>query len=1457
MRKIFRIFVWVILSVLFLVLLTYLLLWLPPVQQKIKNIALQEVMKMTHGKISIGNIRFRPFNHLRLEDVYVADLKGDTLFYAGTLDAGFNLFRLRNKQILIHSANLTDFTLRLSKDSVNAPFNFRFLVDAFASDTTQTQDDSKMIVEIDKIHLKNGRISYDILSEPISEPGLFDANHIEIIDLQAKLKLKSLDMENLNVSISNFSLRERSGFTLQELEMAVRSQQKIIFLSDFHLALPQSELRLTEVSFDYSGREWSEIPEGAAYSLAFSSEKCYPGDLAYFYPGLTACTDELRFSGEMKGVFPEIMVPRFEMDYGNHLHLQADACLSDCRQWKEAPFELNLKDAYMDEAGIEQLKNLFPGKETTETTGLLTGWEMIAGKGKIAGSLSGLDLHLDVESGYGQVEISGTGGYVFETNAVNFKLNVATPDFNIRNLLSDTLFGKTALFLTTQGSYSPGNKIDAIAHMDIERFDYKGYAYKDINADANCHGDSLIILFNSFDNNLPVSFSAWVNLEKKQPALHLSALLSGVRLDSLHLLPAYPDSELSGKIELDVEGFDLERMDVNLVIDSLDFSIKSGRFSDFPVVISYIAGANHRKRLNIRSKILTVRGEGQFTYDGIAGSFRSAFPTLFPDEQYAPLSGDPLPEEFNFFVAIRQANHISHLLGMETEIPDSALFVGKYSHVDSILSLNTTAFCLFSKTDTSRFDLSLSNIQNNLSLLLKVKNNSEQYDLDGNMSAEIEFVSDLGTAIPAMNITLKPGSLSLNETAFQIYPAQISVRDKRYEINNFALRHSSSEYLKINGVISEDESDSLIININRFQIETLLSALKNRIPLSGMASGDISVYRAMSQPLLVTRNFSIDNIFFDRTPIGDLKLTSGWNSARQGLALRASLVNADSVSSVISGFVLPARDSLALNADIRGIRLKWFAGYLSETLYGMDGEFGARIKANGKISAPDLSGTAWLKDAVVGVKKLNTLYRISDSVLIEPDRMIFNNFSIYDETKRNSTINGTIRHKGFSNLNPNLTVDFNNFLALNNASQTDSLFYGQLQIDGSLNVSLQNKDWFVQGKLKNGKTNKLMVNIPETAVEAERYSWITFINTEGDEREKQFQTQQPEKKTAFSLPLQLHLVFSVDPNLNVGVIFNPSTRDAAQVTGNGDIDFSCNLNNSDMRLQGNYIIEDGKCTLTLKNITQKTFTVRQGGKLNFRGDPMNTSFDLTAVYSLRSDLTTLDPGFADIMHAVKIPVNCVLTASGNMNNMQLKYNVELPNESDDIQRKLNGLLYSDDIKIQEIAYLLLFGSFLPVNANATNQGNSSIWTSLASSSLTSQLNNLLSGVLNDNWTIGTDLHTKDAAFSEIDMDVNVSTHLFNDRLTVSGTLGYRNNPLQNDNFTGDFDFEYKLSPNGNLLLRFYNVTGNQYYEKTKTAPTQGAGIVYRRTGRTFRQLFRSFGAMRNTKNDTLKTKNEK
>ena len=1400
------------------------MLKLPPVQQKIKALVLQEITKKTKNKISIGNLRFSPFNRLQLEELYASDLKNDTLLYIEKLNADFNFLKLFRKQFIIQSVEIDRFDIRISKDSVNAPFNFQFLIDAFASDPVQPADNSNLQLAIDHIQLKNGCLRYDVFSEPFQAPDIFDANHIDIRNLQLNTKFHLLHPDEWNGSIENFSFDEKNGFALKQMKFHVKNMDNRLSVDRFYISLPYSECEIMEASLDYSGLKLNEILSGATYSILFSSGKLHPGDFSCFFPELSQYAETVTFSGEIKGRFPEISLPHWELNYGNQLQLSLNAGITDYNIWETSAFNLNIEKCLVD----------------PELFKLPIHTDLVSIAGKISGSLPDLKVEITAESKQGDLAMNGTGGYIASTENIRFDLEMESSGCNVKNLLSDSAFGNASFRLTTQGTLTALNKIEAKTNVEIIQLDYRGYSYRDITANAVYANDSVSIDLISNDPRLPVVFQGKAGLNKENLFAQLDATFTGVRPDVLNLLPQYPDSELSGTIHTEIRGFDPDLMSASVVIDNLLWTTPAGNFNDSPITFAYIAEANRQKQINFRSPTLTVRGKGNLTYEGIAQSLKQTFPALFPFNNYKLKETIPDRENFDFIVGIRHANELTHLFGMETSIPDSALFVGKYNKEGEDLNLNITAFCIFFRTDTTRVELNLSNVQNNLAVQMEVENKSDQYDLEGNIGAAIEFIPNLDYK-PDMKISLTPGLFTLNGTAFQIRPAQIDIANNRYEIDNFALRHTRSEYIKVSGIISDNADDSLQISINRFDIRTILSALKNKLPLSGTASGDITLSRLMTNPLILTRDLAINDMIFDGNPVGDLQLRSAWSSERQGLALRAAWSLPDAGESIISGFVLPKKDSLSLTADIQGVQLKWLDGYLPAVFYGLDGELGAQINVTGNLNDPVLSGTLHLNDATVGIPTINTRYRISDSIFLEKDQIIFRNFVVYDETNRNVKINGNIGHRQFSNLNPRLSLDFNRFLVLDNSEQTDSLFYGIVRVNGNLTALMQNKDWLVQGRLSNEKGNKIMLNLPESSMEAQRYNWLTFINTPEEDSIEVVRDQPESELSAFSLPLKLQITLSVDPDLSVGAIINPDTKDAAVVTGHGILDFSYNLADPVPRLLGSYTIDEGKCTLSLKNITKKTFSVQPGGKLNFQGDIMNTTFDLSAAYSLRAYLTGLDPSFASLMTASKIPVNCVLTANGRFEDMKLRYRIELPSQPDEVQRKLDGLIYSDEMKIMQIGYLLAFGAFLPVNSNLMSTGNSSILTSLASSSITAQLNHLLSGVLSDNWTIGTDLHSSDSNFSDVDMDVNISARMFDDRLTINSTLGYHNATNQINNFTGDFNIEYKLIPSGNLLLQFYNVTNNQYYDRSRSPLTQGAGIVYKRESRTFPQLFNNIG----------------
>ncbi|MCL2651644.1 MAG: AsmA family protein, partial [Candidatus Azobacteroides sp.] len=710
-KKVIRIACLSILSLCVLVLSLYFLLQLSPVQQKIKELALQEIMKKTKNKISIGNLRFRPFNSLQLEEVYATDLKNDTLLYVEKLNAKFNLFKLLRKQFIIHSVELDRFDLHISKDSLNAPFNFQFFVDAFASDTTQATDNSKLKLAIDHILLKDGNLRYDVFSEPFQTQNRFDVNHIDVGHLQFDAKLHYNDLEDWSGSIENLSLNEKSGFALKQLKFQIKNLNNHLQIDHFYISLPHSESEIQEATLDYAGLQLNEILSGAAYSIPFTSGKWYPCDFSCFYPELARYTDTITCSGNIKGKLPEISLPHFEMNYGKQIQLALNARIADFNAWKTSPVELKVEKCKVD----------------PESFGFPLHTDTISLTGKIAGSLPDLKLALTVNSQQGNLEVNGTGEYMPSSGNARFDLSAESSGYNIKSLLSDSTFGNVSFQMATQGTVTGLNKIEAKADAEIHQFDFQGYSYRDITASAAYANDSVSIDLISKDHFLPLILQGKAGLDKKNSFLQLYAHFNGVRPDVLNLLPQYQGLKLSGTIHANTKGFDPEKMTASVAIDNLHWTTPSDDFNASPVTISYVADADRQKQLNLRSPFLNIRAKGDFSYNEIMQSFMQTFPALFSSNNLKDEKKATDQENFDFVVGIHQANTVANLLGMEANIPDSALFIGKYNKEGEDLNLNITAFCIFDQTDTARVALNLSNMQDDLNVQLDVKNKSNQY----------------------------------------------------------------------------------------------------------------------------------------------------------------------------------------------------------------------------------------------------------------------------------------------------------------------------------------------------------------------------------------------------------------------------------------------------------------------------------------------------------------------------------------------------------------------------------------------------------------------------------------------------------------------------------------------------------------------------------------------------------
>ena len=159
---------------------------------------------------------------------------------------------------------------------------------------------------------------------------------------------------------------------------------------------------------------------------------------------------------------------------------------------------------------------------------------------------------------------------------------------------------------------------------------------------------------------------------------------------------------------------------------------------------------------------------------------------------------------------------------------------------------------------------------------------------------------------------------------------------------------------------------------------------------------------------------------------------------------------------------------------------------------------------------------------------------------------------------------------------------------------------------------------------------------------------------------------------------------------------------------------------------------------------------------------------------------------------------------------------------------VRSVISTDEMLTRQVLYLLVFNQFYKEQDQSAGTARGGEFFSLAASTASSQLNNLLSQMINSNkWSFGFDLRRVDEVNMEYQVDLLYQP---NDRWIVNGNFGYRdnNNNIEDYNqYITDVDIEYLLTQSGKLRLKFYNHTIDRMAQLRTAKNTQGAGVVYK------------------------------
>ena len=291
---------------------------------------------------------------------------------------------------------------------------------------------------------------------------------------------------------------------------------------------------------------------------------------------------------------------------------------------------------------------------------------------------------------------------------------------------------------------------------------------------------------------------------------------------------------------------------------------------------------------------------------------------------------------------------------------------------------------------------------------------------------------------------------------------------------------------------------------------------------------------------------------------------------------------------------------------------------------------------------------------------------------------------------------------------------------------------------------------------------------------------------------------------------------------------DPVSGDKIRARGNGNMRLLYISTNDDLRMFGTYTLTQGTYNFTLQDIIIKDFSINPGSAITFRGDPYTAQLDIQAAYSVNANLSDLDESFMQDkdLNRTNVPVQALLNVNGDMRQPEITFDLGFPTLSQDVYRKVKSIVSTPEMMNRQIIYLLALNRFYTPDYIASTTRSNELM-SVASSTISSQLTNIL-GQLSDKWSISPNFRSSKGDFSDMEVDLALSSHLLNNRLLFNGNFGYRDKSLNNNTFIGDFDIEYLLNKSGNIRLKAYNRYNDQNYFVRSALTTQGVGVIFKR-----------------------------
>ncbi|MCL2435713.1 MAG: translocation/assembly module TamB [Lentimicrobiaceae bacterium] len=1489
-KRLLKIILWTIVSLIALYLLIITLLFVPPIQHFVLSKVSNLLTNITGGEITMDRVYLSPTFVLTAKNFAIKDHHYNNMIFATTLKGRINFTKTSKAQVTLSFAELDDGEVVLRKYAGEENVNIAIWARGFKK-TEKRDPNFKLLFE--NIALNDVRFVYINDDKRLHKTdNTIDYAFFELQHIHLNVDDFLVFGPDISCKINSLTLSQYTGFEISSFTGNFRIYRQGLLLDHLNFTTPNSTFA-GNFAFRYADfPDYSDFVNKVIFDTEVKSTSLAMQDVIYFAPALKGMDNQFVFSGYVGGPVNHLQTKDIYLTYKLQTRISGNFAIENLLDFKNSTFDFYVRDAIVNLSELAQFK-LPKGKTITLPDAIKTITNSRL-NGIFKGSMANFNTELLAQTNVGTVEVK------MKTTPNSYSGAIACNNVNIACLLNQPKYlNKVSLKSTFRGDLDQTKNLkDALAATlinmqgKITHVDVFGYPLKGVDFDGSYTQKQITLALSSADSVASFNLKGNLNFTREVPLLNVALTYTDIKL--YEFFSHFPYQVTATSKGFDRMIYQLQQIPhLALAFDSITMAMSGTRFENF----NGFAGIDNARLTNkettsridwfrltainkpnlptqyqIHSNAVNVAFKTNYDLKDIVATVKNAAHYYLPEivdrnrtfaatqEVASTDSVQFIDLDVQFFYTRNLTNLLLPQLNLSSNSAVS-IHLGKTRSEDTFniflsqisyggigrlnnlnaegkmtdqqllgIQLQCDSLTIFQKRGGN---LTFSNID------IHTNSNREQIDFQtswrnpkGISINELNKFNGLLLGDAAQNISLKitNSKLFLRESLWQFIGDgnTISFENGGLSFDHLVLSSNVGK-MSVNGDISKNSDKECNIQLENFD----MSLLNSLIARTGMTLGGEMSLTATITPNIdhfiadgktFVRDFVFNeellgDLFLDAKMLNDGKphfyggiLSSGNNAIANVLDFNYAdyLSMPNKIIALNGSFAVKERE-LRVRADMDTLRIGFLSPFLASFSDVVSGEASGHLEF---IMNPDslyFDGKVRVRNALLGIAPLNTVYYISDQeILFNREGILFNQVLIKDKFNNDATLSGFVHHNRFKDFKIDLSISTPRIMVLNTPRKMDTPFFGDGFVSGDVSISGDTRQLnFTSRNIKtlSGSTITFPLNSTSSVSSAQG---IYFVQSAAAKEAPVVTTKQ------FSTALNFDFTFEVTRDADVRLELDPIDGTLKCKTS-GRLHLTYNTNSGNMNLDGILSIVSGTFNMSLKNFFPRNFTIVEGGTISFAGPLTTAQINVRALYQKTASLTSLS---SELNAIGRTDVHAYLNLGGNLMNPNPTFSFSFPRLTNEEQNTVFTVLDTTNHEngIRQFFSFVFLNTFLAVGSGMNDSPLSyatgiDMVSGILTSFISNQLNNVNIGI---NYIDG---QSQDDDYTEY--SVSAAVNLRNDRLLIETTLGYGATNLQN-NFVGDLRISYWLNEARNWRIRFFYF--NDINNLNSVTPPQGGGV---------------------------------